>query len=358
MRLIVTGGMGFIGSNFIRFLLQARDWEVINLDKLTYAGNPENLRDVAHAHGGHRYWFLHGDVAKAELVDHLMGGRYALDHDTAARWHPAPPSDKVKPEVVVHFAAESHVDRSIHDPDPFIETNVRGTQVLLDAARRYGLSLLLYVSTDEVYGPAPPSGAFGEDAPLRPTSPYAASKAAADLMCLSYHRTYGLPVIISRCSNNYGPYQYPEKFTPLAITNAFEGKPIPIYGDGQQVRDWLYVEDHCEALDRLIVRGVPGEIYNVGGGHTITNLELARHILRLVGGSEGLLRHVADRPSHDRRYALRVDKLVNTLGWRPRWSFPDALARTVEWYRANETWWRSLKTAERHEYSLGWYGKA
>jgi dTDP-glucose 4,6-dehydratase len=337
MRILVTGGMGFIGSNFIRHALRTRPrWTILNLDKLTYAGNPANLADVEAAHGGTRYRFVRGDIGDAGLLASLL---------------------REGVEVVVNFAAESHVDRSILEPSPFLQTNVAGTGVLLNAGREAGIGRFVQVSTDEVYGPAAPGTAFAEDAPLQPTSPYAASKAAADLLCLAFHRTYGVPVIIGRCTNNYGPYQYPEKFIPLVITRALEGETIPLYGDGQQVRDWLHVEDHCEAVCRLVEDGTPGEVYNIAGGWSTTNLDLAVRLLGLLAKPSSLIRFVADRPAHDRRYALNDAKLRTTLSYASRWSGEAGLAATVEWYLTHPEWWRPLKHGEFRAFSEVWYSQ-
>ncbi|MGO0122936.1 dTDP-glucose 4,6-dehydratase [Desulfothermobacter acidiphilus] len=321
VRLLVTGGAGFIGSNFVRYILQKYpDWEVLNLDKLTYAGNLDNLRDVESLPG---YRFVQGDIADPGLVEELMAGGW---------------------DAVVNFAAETHVDRSIADSSPFVRTNVEGVRVLLEAARRHKIPLFLQVSTDEVYGSLrekdPP---FTESSPLLPNSPYAASKAAADLLCRAYHRTYGLPVIITRCSNNFGPYQFPEKLIPLAVTNLLEGKPVPVYGDGRNIRDWIYVEDHCRALELVLLKGRPGDIYNIGGGQEMRNLELLKEILRLLGKGEEYLVFVPDRPGHDWRYALDSSKIERELGFERKHTFAEALRRTVKWYVENEWWWRPLK---------------
>lgn len=329
MKLLVTGGAGFIGSNFIHCVIDRYpDWIVINLDKLTYAGNPENLRNVASRFPNYR--FVRGDIADPDVVEQVFAAGV---------------------DVVVNFAAETHVDRSIANAAPFIRTNVQGTQVLLDAARRHEVTKFVQVSTDEVYGslgPADPP--FTETSLLAPNSPYAASKAAADLLCRAYHRTHGLPVIITRCSNNFGPYQFPEKLIPLAVTNALEDKPVPVYGDGQNVRDWLYAADHCRALELVILNGKPGEIYNIGGGGEMTNLELVRRILSLLGKKEDLIAFVTDRPGHDRRYAINAAKIQQELGWRKEHSFTEVLRRTVIWYTENPGWWRSLRDrASRHD---------
>lgn len=306
---LVTGGCGFIGRHFIRHLL--RCWPeaaVINLDALTYAADPAALADLA---GHPRYRFVHGDVADGRLVRELAAGA----------------------GYIVHLAAESHVDRAIADPAPFVRTNITGTYELLEAARAARVRRFLGVSTDEVYGPAPPGCSFPEDAPLAPANPYAAAKAAADLLARSYFHTYGLPVLITRCTNNFGPGQHAEKFIPTCIRQARAGAPIPLYGDGQQVRDWIHVRDHCAALLRVLRRGRPGAVYHIASGQGRTNLEVARAILGLLGRPQDLIAHVADRPGHDRRYALAVGKTAAELGWRPRLGFAEGLAATVRWYR-------------------------
>ena len=326
LKLLVTGGAGFIGSNFIQYTLREHpDWEVVNLDKLTYAGNLENLRDVEN---NPQYRFVKGDIADREKVDEVL--REGFD-------------------VIVNFAAESHVDRSILDPSPFIETNVRGTQMLLEGVRQYKVRKFIQVSTDEVYGSIE-EGKFTEDSALHPNSPYAASKAAADLLCHAYWRTYNSPVLITRCTNNYGPFQFPEKLVPLVITNALEGKEIPIYGDGLNIRDWIYVEDHCHALDSVIQRGKPGERYNIGAANEKTNLELVKFILDIMEKPQSLIKFVADRPAHDRRYALDTSKIERELGWKPGISFKEGVSRTVQWYIQNESWWRQIKSGEYAEY--------
>jgi dTDP-glucose 4,6-dehydratase len=348
MKLLVTGGAGFIGSNFIRYILRARPGvSVINLDKLTYAGNLENLAGLE-SHP--RYSFIRGDICNRHLVSDIMSGGV---------------------DAVINFAAESHVDRSIMDASPFVETNVRGTQVLLDAAAEYWRErfegraaagaerpvIFIQVSTDEVYGSLGPEGRFTEESPLKPSSPYSASKAAADLLALAYHRTHGLPVIVTRCSNNYGPYQFPEKLIPLMITNALEGRPLPVYGDGLNVRDWLHVEDHCRALELVLFRGRPGEIYNIGGHGERPNIEVVQMILRLLNKPESLIRFVKDRPGHDRRYAIDPSKITRELGWRPRYTFEEGLAETVEWYVKNRFWWERIKSGEYREYYMKMYGE-
>ncbi len=326
MRILITGGAGFIGSNFIRSLL-ARDTcdEVINLDALTYAGNLENLADLAQHP---RYRFVRGDIVDGALVEVLM------------------------PEVsaVINFAAESHVDRSIDAPAAFLRTNVIGTAVLLEAARRAGVERFVQVSTDEVYGSLGPEGRFTESSLLRPSSPYAASKAAADLLVLSFWTTYGMPVLVTRCSNNFGPYQFPEKVIPLFVTNALADEPLPLYGDGLNVRDWIYVEDHCAALDAVLRRGRPGEVYNIGAGNERTNVQLTEFILRELGKPRSLIRYVTDRLGHDRRYALDASKLCEELDWRPVHHFDGALRATIAWYRENDSWWRHVKSGEYRTY--------
>jgi dTDP-glucose 4,6-dehydratase len=326
MRLLVTGGAGFIGSHFVRWMLAHEpETRVVVLDKLTYAGNPANLADVAR---DPRYRFVLGDICDAAAVDAVVAGC----------------------DAIVNFAAETHVDRSILDPEAFIRTDVVGIHVLLEAARRQGVRRFLQVSTDEVYGDVA-VGSSREEAPLRPRSPYAASKASAELFLQAYHVTYGLATLATRGSNTLGPNQYPEKAVPLFITNAIDDQPLPIYGDGRQVRDWLYVEDHCEAIRLVLERGTPGEAYNVGAGNERENLAVARDILRLLGKPESLIQHVPDRPGHDRRYSLDTSK-IRALGWRPRYDFETALARTVEWYVANEHWWRPIKSGEYRAYYL------
>lgn len=326
-KVLVTGGAGFIGSNFIRYILpEHQDWQVINLDKLTYAGNLENLKDVE---DNPRYSFVKGDIADRELVDNFFNQNL---------------------DVVVNFAAESHVDRSILDPSPFIRTNVQGTQVLLEGARQHRVKLFLQVSSDEVYGSLGTQGKFTEASPLLPNSPYAASKAGADVLCRAYYHTYGLPVIITRCSNNYGPFQFPEKLIPLVITNALENEAIPLYGDGENVRDWIHVEDHCRALDVIIQRGRIGEIYNIAANNEKTNLAVVQQILYIMGKPRSLITFVNDRPGHDRRYALDTTKITTEVGWEPAFSFDRGLTETIQWYMANEPWWQRIKRGEYTEY--------
>jgi len=318
VRILVTGGAGFIGSNFARHLARARpDWEVVVFDKLTYAGRRENLADLESRPG---FLFVKGDIADPRAVAEVLPGC----------------------DYAVNFAAETHVDRSLYDAGGFIMTDVYGTFVLLEAARRApGLKLFVQISTDEVYGSVA-SGSSTEADPLMPRNPYSASKAGADRLAYSYWATYGVPVIVTRASNNYGPYQFPEKVIPLFVTHALDDVPLPLYGDGLNVRDWLYVGDHCRALDLLLEEGAPGETYNIGGGNEVSNIDLTRRILGLLGKPETLVRRVADRPGHDRRYSLDCTRL-RALGWSPRVPFEEGLRATVEWYRANEAWWRPLK---------------
>jgi dTDP-glucose 4,6-dehydratase len=320
MKLVVTGGAGFIGSNFVRHVLREHpDDRVVNLDKLTYAGNPANLADIAR---DPRYTFVQGDVCDATLVRDVLHGA----------------------DAVVNFAAESHVDRSLVEPDAFLRTDVFGVFTLLEAVRALKIPRFLHISTDEVYGSVA-QGSSSETDPLRPSNPYSASKAGGDLLALSYWRTHGVPVVITRSSNNFGPYQYPEKVVPLFITNALDDQPLPLYGDGRNVRDWLYVLDNCAAIDLVLRRGRDGEVYNIGGGHEVENVVLTHEILRLTGKPETLIRPVTDRPGHDRRYSVDSTK-VGRLGWRPRHPFAAALQTTVRWYREHETWWRPLKSGE------------
>ena len=334
-KLLVTGGAGFIGSNFVRHALATReDVEVVVLDKLTYAGNLENISDLL---DGPRVEFVKGDVGDAALVGDLINGRL---------------------DGVVHFAAESHVDRSIHDPRPFLETNVLGTATLLAAARQVEGLRYLQVSTDEVYGSLGESGAFTEESPLQANNPYSASKAGADLLVRSYCRTFGLNAVVTRCDNNYGPRQFPEKVVPLFISNAIEDKPLPLYGDGLNVRDWIYVTDHCEAILLALEKGKAGEVYNVGAGAETTNLELAKTILRVLGKPESLITLVKDRPGHDRRYAIENAKARRELGWAPTVAFEDGMARTIQWYQENQDWWRRVKSGEYQEYYRKHYHEA
>jgi dTDP-glucose 4,6-dehydratase len=334
VKILVTGGAGFIGSNFIRYLLNHHPaYTIINIDKLTYAGNLDNLKDVE---GNHRYFFVRGDIADSECVTRII-------------------DDGV--DAIVNFAAESHVDRSIEDAGIFLKTNVLGTQVLLEAGRRKGIKRFIQVSTDEVYGSLGPEGSFTEDSPLKPNSPYAASKTAADLLVRAYHKTFGFPGIITRCSNNYGPYQFPEKLIPLFITNALAQEPLPLYGDGLNIRDWIQVEDHCRAIDLILHQGAIGEIYNIGGGAEKTNLELTRIILKKLNRPETLIRYVKDRPGHDRRYAIDPGKLKRELGWKPLYTFERGIEETIRWYGENRWWWEKIKSGEYREYYQRMYGK-
>ena len=324
-KLLVTGGAGFIGSNFIHFILNKYpDYHIINLDKLTYCGNPDNLKDIEK---DKRYKFVKGDITDPKIVDKVI-------KDCTA---------------VVHFAAETHVDRSISDASSFIRTNISGTYVLLEAARENNINPFIYISTDEVYG-STLKGAFREEDPLKPNSPYSASKAGADLLARSYFVTYKLPVIITRSSNNFGPYQYPEKVIPLFITNLLEGKKVPLYADGMNMRDWLFVRDNCEAIDIVMHKGRAGEIYNIGAGNEITNLELTKTILALLGKDESSVEFVKDRPGHDKRYALDITK-IRSLGWQPSHDFSESIKLTVEWYKNNKPWWNKLiKCRQNIEY--------
>jgi dTDP-glucose 4,6-dehydratase len=331
MKIFVTGGAGFIGSNFIRNVLQAnKNHAIVNYDKLTYARNLANLHSVTHHPG---YKFVKGDICDAVTVEAAMHGC----------------------DAVVHFAAESHVDRSIYEPAPVVQTNVTGTFTLLEVARRLAVSPFVHISTDEVYGDIAPEACAGEDATLQPSSPYSASKAASDLLVRSYVRTYNFPGVITRSSNNYGPYQFPEKFLPLMITNALEDKPLPIYGDGKQQRDWLHVEDNCRGILAVLERGRVGEVYNIGGSRVEENLAMAQHLLRLTRKPQSLLRYVADRPGHDRRYALNCRKMEIELGWKPEISLEDGVRQTIEWYRNNSQWVSDVRAGEYLSYYEKYY---
>lgn len=331
MKILVTGGAGFIGSNFIRHILTQRpDAVIVNYDKLTYAGNLANLRAIDR---DPRYSFLRGDICDATAVEPAMRGC----------------------DVVVHFAAESHVDRSIYEPAAAIETNVRGTFTLLQVARKLAVSRFLHISTDEVYGDLPPGVFANEDSPVIPSSPYSASKAGSDLLVRSYVRTYNFPALITRSSNNYGPYQFPEKFLPLLITNALDDKPLPIYGDGKQQRDWLHVEDNCRGILAVLERGQIGEVYNIGGLDVVENLEMARRLLSVVGKPETLLTYVKDRPGHDRRYALDCSKIERHLGWKPSISLDRGLQQTIAWYRENPDWIAQIRAGEYQSYYEKYY---
>ncbi len=327
MNILVTGGAGFIGSNFIYHMLKKHpDYRIVCIDALTYAGNLETLEKAMQ---NHNFRFFKGDITDRKAV-------YGLFEEESF-------------DTVVNFAAESHVDRSIEAPEIFLKTNILGTQVLLDAARKYGNIRYHQVSTDEVYGDLPldrPDLFFTEETPIHTSSPYSASKASADLLVMAYYRTYGLPVTISRCSNNYGPYHFPEKLIPLMLINALEGKPLPVYGNGLNVRDWLYVEDHCKAIDLIVHKGRIGEIYNVGGHNEKTNLEVVKILLNILGKDESLITFVKDRPGHDRRYAIDPTKIQNELGWYPETNFKDGLRLTVNWYLANTSWWENILSGE------------
>ncbi|HEV3333498.1 MAG TPA: dTDP-glucose 4,6-dehydratase [Bryobacteraceae bacterium] len=333
MKILVTGGAGFIGSAFIRLVLTETNDTVTNLDKLTYAGNLENLQPVEGRPG---YQFVEGDICDERLVNALIADE--------------------KPDAVVHFAAESHVDRSILSPAPVIDTNFRGTFVLLEAARRAGTGRFVHISTDEVYGSLEAPLEATEESALNPSSPYSASKAGSDLLARSYFVTYKMPVLITRASNNYGPYQFPEKLIPLMIANALEGKPLPVYGDGMQVRDWLYVDDHCRGVLAVLRQGRDGQIYNIGGNRSLPNLEVVRRLLAATGQPESLIQYVTDRPGHDRRYALSSEKLMHETGWRPRVDFESGLAQTIDWYRANARWVANVRSGEYLKYYERNYG--
>ncbi len=328
-RIMVTGGAGFIGSGYVRYVLDAYpDLHVVNFDKLTYAGNRDNVKDV----DPDRHTFIQGDVADADAVYEAMTGC----------------------DAVVNFAAETHVDRSIMGASEFIDTDVRGVHNIVEAARRHGTERVLLVSTDEVYGSIA-EGAFRETDPLGPRNPYSASKAGGELMGLAFFHTFGVPVIITRGSNTYGPYQYPEKVMPLFITNAIDDEPLPLYGDGRNVRDWLYVDDHCRGIDCALRQGTPGEVYNIAGGNEYENIMLTKRILELTGKGEDLIKPVKDRPGHDRRYALNADKL-KALGWKPEMGWDEGVAHTVQWYNENEWWWRPIKSGEFRAYYERQYG--
>jgi len=333
MKVLVTGGAGFIGSAFVRLLMGETDFRVVNLDKLTYAGNLENLAAVE---SDERYRFVQGDICDGPLVDGLL-------------------SDE-RPDAIVHFAAESHVDRSILSPEPVIETNLRGTFMLLEAARRRSTPRFVHVSTDEVYGSLEAPLEATEEFPLHPSSPYSASKAGSDLLALSYVTTYRMPVVITRASNNYGPYQFPEKLIPLMISNALDGRRLPVYGDGLQVRDWLYVDDHCRAIRAVLEGGREGEIYNIGGNRSLPNLDVVRMVLQATGRTGELIEYVGDRPGHDRRYALSSGKLMRETPWRPVMDFETGLAQTVAWYRENPSWVARVRSGEYRTYYEKNYG--
>jgi dTDP-glucose 4,6-dehydratase len=331
---LVTGGAGFIGSNLVRLLRRERpDWTVVNLDKLTYAGNAESLADLR---DDPKHVFVRGDIANAELVEHLL-----RNHGV---------------DAILNLAAESHVDRSILGPGIFVETNVSGTQVLLECAQKAGVKRFLQVSTDEVYGSLGATGKFSETSPLKPSSPYSASKTAADLLVLAYGHTFGLDVVVTRCSNNYGPYQFPEKLIPLMIANALEDKKLPVYGDGMQVRDWIHVDDHNRAVLAALEKGKAGEVYNLGSDNEWANIQIVHRLLEILGKGRELIEHVKDRPGHDRRYAIDASKARAELGWAPRIDFADGLAGTVDWYVANRGWWERVRTGAYRTYYERNYG--
>lgn len=325
-KILVTGGAGFIGSNFVKYMLDKySDYEIINLDALTYCGNLENLKDIEDMDN---YTFVKGDIRDKELVDDLVS----------------------KVDFVINFAAESHVDRSIEDPEIFIKSNVLGTQVLLNAAKNLGVEKYIQISTDEVYGTLGETGYFSETTPLQPNSPYSASKAGGDLITRAYFETFDLPVNITRCSNNYGPYQFPEKLIPLMISNALEDKKLPIYGDGKNIRDWLHVYDHCQAIDLVLHEGKLGEVYNIGGHNERQNIQIVKLILEALGKDESLIEFVADRLGHDRRYAIDADKIRNELGWEPKYTFETGIKETIQWYLDNQDWMDQVKSGEYQQY--------
>ncbi|RUT42886.1 dTDP-glucose 4,6-dehydratase [Paenibacillus anaericanus] len=334
MKLLVTGGAGFIGSNFIIYMLQQHpNYQIVNVDALTYAGNLENLKSIENHPN---YAFVKADITDVKMMDELI-------------------SQGV--DVVVNFAAESHVDRSILDPGVFVKTNVLGTQVLLDAAKKYSVTKFVQVSTDEVYGSLGETGLFMESTPLEPNSPYSASKAGGDLLVRAYHETFGLPVNITRCSNNYGPYQFPEKLIPLIISRALSNQALPVYGDGLNIRDWLYVEDHCSAIDLVIHQGRVGEVYNIGGNNERTNLHIVKTILQELNKPESLITFVEDRLGHDRRYGIDPTKLTQELGWKPKHNFETGIKETIKWYLDNKDWWTRIQSGEYQQYQLQQYGE-
>ncbi|WP_339291832.1 dTDP-glucose 4,6-dehydratase [Paenibacillus sp. FSL W8-0187] len=334
MKLLITGGAGFIGSNFVSYMLQLHpNYQIVNMDALTYAGNLENLKSME---GQANYSFVQADIADKTAVDAIF--QQGID-------------------VVVNFAAESHVDRSILEPEIFVNTNVLGTQVLLDAAKKYGVTKFIQVSTDEVYGSLGETGLFSETTPLAPNSPYSASKAGGDLLVRAYYETFGLPVNITRCSNNYGPYQFPEKLIPLIISRALNDESLPVYGDGLNIRDWLYVEDHCNAIDLVIHQGKLGEVYNIGGNNERTNLHIVQTILRELGKPESLITYVTDRPGHDRRYGIDPTKIMNELGWKSKHNFETGIKETIQWYLNHKDWWTRIQSGAYREYMTQQYGK-
>jgi dTDP-glucose 4,6-dehydratase len=333
MKVLVTGGAGFIGANFVRLLAEKRpDWRIVVLDKLTYAGNLENLAGLES-----KFRFVRGDIANQELASEICV------------------SEKI--DAIVNFAAESHVDRSILGPAAFVETNVGGTLALLEVARALKIKRFFQVSTDEVYGSLGATGLFTEETPLAANSPYSASKASSDLLVRAYHHTFGMDTVTTRCSNNYGPYQFPEKLIPLMIANALADKPLPVYGDGKNVRDWLHVSDHCEAILVCLEKGRAGETYNIGGYNEWANIDIVKLVLKHLGKPESLIKYVTDRPGHDRRYAIDAAKLANELGWKPRYTFEQGLPETVEWYVSNRKWWERVMSGEYKKYYEEQYGK-
>jgi dTDP-glucose 4,6-dehydratase len=332
--ILVTGGAGFIGSNFINYILKERDdFKIINIDKLTYAGNLENLKD---SEKKPNYHFVMGDITNYELVDYLF--------------------KQFEIKFVINFAAESHVDRSILGSEVFFRTNVIGTNVLLEASRRYEVEKFLQVSTDEVYGSLGPTGLFSETTPLSPNSPYSSSKSGADMMALSFHHTFGLPVVITRCSNNYGPLQFPEKLIPLMIINCMNNKKLPVYGDGLNVRDWIYVIDHNKAIELVLEKGRSGQVYNIGASQEMKNIDIVKLVLKNLGKTEELIEYVKDRPGHDRRYAIDSSKIRGELGWKPSFRFEEAIVQTIEWYKKNKSWWERIISGEYQKYYETLYG--
>ncbi|WKT77669.1 dTDP-glucose 4,6-dehydratase [Lysinibacillus fusiformis] len=333
MKILVTGGAGFIGSNFVNYMVDKYpEYLIVNVDTLTYAGNLENLKQ---SESKPNYQFVKADIIDAETMDHVIGNGV---------------------DAIINFAAESHVDRSITNPGIFVQTNIQGTQVLLDAAKKYNVKKYLQVSTDEVYGSLGEDGYFTEQTPLAPNSPYSASKAGADLLVLAYHETFGLPVNITRCSNNYGPFHFPEKLIPLMIINALKDKKLPVYGDGKNVRDWLHVTDHCSAIDLVLHKGINGEVYNVGGHNEKTNLEVVKELLKQLDKPESLIQYVEDRLGHDRRYAIDPTKLQKELGWEPKYTFETGLKETVRWYLDNKDWWENIISGDYQNYYDEQYG--
>lgn len=334
MKILVTGGCGFIGSNFIHYVLAKHpDYSIVNLDKLTYAGNPENLADLKN---DERYSFIKGDICDATVVEKAINGV----------------------DAIVNFAAETHVDRSILSAGSFVNTDVYGTYILLEAVKKHKIKRYIQISTDEIYGSIE-KGSFTEQSPLNPNSPYAASKASGDLLVRAYYKTYNLPLIITRSSNNFGPFQYPEKFIPLFITNALSELKLPLYGDGKNVRDWIYVEDNCEAIDLVLRNGNEGEVYNIGGGNERKNIEIVKIILKKLGKPESIIEYVKDRPGHDQRYSLDCSKIKKEFGWSPKYNFEEALSKTVDWYSSNIDWWKKIKEKQKEfkEFYSEWYQK-